>query len=259
MRHTAEEWKRGVCSSKRAPEEQHEAGRDAAGSIGVSGGHERRGQRSGNDGTEDQGVREAREHRHSGVPQGRHCDSPDGRGTNENALHHECAQVDGVPGLKAEVTNVEQAQRAVVTKVWTRSRRDRPKELPNVLETAKSLRSCAGTAKRKATERQSAARDTKVSARENRQVRRKAMATVLEKARNGSKANVLGGEKSGHISKDCRSSETNAFEADEDEPSSETGCFEHGEHQSSMHWRSGQYKCQKETASFAVESTHVQQ
>ena len=96
------------------------------------------------------------------------------------------------PDIKAEVTNVEQAQRAVVTKVWTRSRRDRPKELPKVLETAKSLRSCAGTAKRKATERQSAARDTKVSARENRQVRRKAMATVLEKARNGSKDKCFG-------------------------------------------------------------------
>ena len=38
-------------------------------------------------------------------------------------------------------------------------------------------------------------------------------------------------EKSGHMSKDCRSKETNAFEADEDEPSSETGWFEHGEHQ----------------------------
>ena len=116
--------------------------------------------------------------------------------------------------------------------MWTRSRRDRPKELPKILETAKTPRLCAGAAKRKATERQSAPRDRKVSARENRQVRRKAMATVLEKARNGSKANVLGGEKSGHMSKDCRSKETNAFEADEDEPSSETGCFEHGELQS---------------------------
>ena len=57
------------------------------------------------------------------------------------------------------------------------------------------------------------------------------MATVPEKARNGSKANVFRREKSGHISKDCRSKETNAFEAEEDEPSSETGCFEHGEHQ----------------------------
>ena len=60
------------------------------------------------------------------------------------------------PDIKAEVTNVKQAQRAVMTKVWTRSRRDRPKELPKVLETAKTPRSCAGTAKRKATERQSA-------------------------------------------------------------------------------------------------------
>ena len=57
------------------------------------------------------------------------------------------------------------------------------------------------------------------------------MATVPEKARNGSKANVFRGEKSGHLSEDCRSQETNAFEADEDKPSSETGCFEHGEHQ----------------------------
>ena len=33
------------------------------------------------------------------------------------------------------------------------------------------------------------------------------------------------------MSKDCRSLETNAFEADEDKLSSETGWFEHGEHQ----------------------------
>ena len=77
------------------------------------------------------------------------------------------------PDITAEVTNVEQAQRAVMTKVWTRSRRDRLKELPKVLESAKTPRSCAGTAKRKAMERQSAARDRKVSASENRQVRRK--------------------------------------------------------------------------------------
>ena len=87
------------------------------------------------------------------------------------------------PDIKAEVTNVKQAQRAVMTKVWTRSRRDRPKELPKVLETAKTPRSCAGTAKRKATERQSAARDRKVSARENRQVRRKAMGAGKGKTR----------------------------------------------------------------------------
>ena len=46
----------------------------------------------------DQGVREARERRHSGASQGRHRDSPDGRGTDENAPHHERAQVDDVLG-----------------------------------------------------------------------------------------------------------------------------------------------------------------
>ena len=128
-----------------------------------------------------------------------------GRGTNENAPHHECAQVDDVPGHQSRSDECQTSATCVMTKVWTRSRRDRPKELPKVLETAKTSRSCAGTAKIRATDRQSAPRDTNVSARENRQVRRKAMATVLEKARNGSKANVLGGEKSGHMSKDCRS------------------------------------------------------
>ena len=50
------------------------------------------------------------------------------------------------------------------------------------------------------------------------------MAKVPEKARNGSKANVLG-ERSWGMSKDCTSKETNSFEADED-PLSETGCFD---------------------------------
>ena len=73
------------------PEEQREAGRDDAGSVGVSSGHERCGQQSGHDGTKDEGILEAREHQHSGFPQGRYRDSADGRGTDDNALHHECA------------------------------------------------------------------------------------------------------------------------------------------------------------------------
>ena len=232
MRQTAGEWKRGVCSSKRTPEEQREAGRDDAGSIGVSGGHERRGQRSGNDGTEDQGVREAREHRHSGVPQGRHRDSPDGRGTDENAPHHECAQVDGVPRHQSRSDECRTSATCRDDESVDSFSKGSPKGASKGTGNSKDSVVVCWYCEKKGHRAPECPKRQKGAGRENRQVRRKAMATVLEKARNGSKANFLGGEKSGHMSKDCRSKETSAFEADEDEPSSETGWFEHGEHQS---------------------------
>ena len=41
----------------------------------LSVGHERCGEKSGDDGTEDQIIREVREYRDSGVPEDRFCDS----------------------------------------------------------------------------------------------------------------------------------------------------------------------------------------
>ena len=141
--------------------------------------------------------------------------------------------------------------------MWTHSRRDRPRELPKVSETARIPRWCAGIAKRKATECQSAARDRKLSARENRMVRRKAMAKVPQEAIKGSKANAssvasqgtcrkIAGPKRRMCSSWTRRSLYRRMYASTWRASS------------SMRWTSGQYMCQKETASIALESTRVQ-
>ena len=71
---------------------------DDARSVGVSFGHKRCGEQSGDDGTEDQRVREIREHRSSGIPEDWHRDSSSRRRTVENASHHEFAQVGNIPG-----------------------------------------------------------------------------------------------------------------------------------------------------------------
>ena len=65
--------------------------------------------------------------------------------------------------------------------IWTRSRRDRFKELPKVLERARTPRSLA-VLREETTERPSAARDRKVVAKESRRVRRMATAKVPGKA-----------------------------------------------------------------------------
>ena len=73
---------------------------DDARNVGVSFGHNRCGEQSGNDGMEDQRVREIREHRNSGIPEDWHRDSSSGRGTDENVFHHELAQVGHIPGYQ---------------------------------------------------------------------------------------------------------------------------------------------------------------
>ena len=67
---------------------------------------------SGDDGTADQGARQTRGHRDSGVPQDWHRDSSSRRRSDEDASHHELAQVGNIPGHHTEATNVKQAQRA---------------------------------------------------------------------------------------------------------------------------------------------------
>ena len=78
--------------------EQCETCCDDARSVGVSFGHKRCGEQSGDDGTEDQRVREIREHRNSGIPEDWHRDSSGRRRTDENASQHELAQVGNIPG-----------------------------------------------------------------------------------------------------------------------------------------------------------------
>ena len=56
------------------------------------------GEQSGDDGTEDQRVREIREHRNSGISGDWHRDSSSRIRTDENASHHELAQVGNIPG-----------------------------------------------------------------------------------------------------------------------------------------------------------------
>ena len=133
-------------------------------------------------GAEDQGVREVREHRYPGVLQGWHCDSRDGRGTDEDAPHHDCAQVDDILGQQDRGDECQagsmfgDGEDWETRWMWTRSRRDRPKELPKELpkepERARTPRLPAGTARRKC-HRPSAARDKGVSTKKSRRVLRK--------------------------------------------------------------------------------------
>ena len=60
--------------------------------------HERCGEQAGDDGSEDQRVRETREHRNSTILGDWHCDSSSRRRTDEDACRHELAQVGNIPG-----------------------------------------------------------------------------------------------------------------------------------------------------------------
>ena len=81
-----------------------------------------------------------------------------------------------LPDIKAEVANVKQAESAVMTKAGDAmdvdSFSNRPKELPNVLDSGRTPRSLG----RRATKRPSAARDGKVVEKASRRARRKAIA-----------------------------------------------------------------------------------
>ena len=66
--------------------EQCETCCDDARSVGVSFGHKRCGEQSGDDGTGDQRVREIREHRNSRIPEDWHRDSSSGRRTDERRI-----------------------------------------------------------------------------------------------------------------------------------------------------------------------------
>ena len=207
-------WKLGVCSSKRTPH---------AGSVGVSARHERRGQQSGDDGTEDQGVREAREYRLSGVPEGRHRDSPDRRRTDENALHQEFAQVDYFLGHQGRGDDCQTSSKCgddedgrrdgcelVVERIAQRSFQRYWKE--------QRLRGRVLVLREKRPPSVRVPQETRGWwQKESRRVRRKATAKVPKKGRKGFEGKCFKCGKSEHMSKDCRSKETNAFEVDEEE------------------------------------------
>ena len=93
-------WHGGVANalSSVLSKEQCETCCDDARSVGVSFGHKRCGEQSRDDGTDDQRVREIREHRNSGISEDWHRDSSSSRMTDENASHHEVAQVGNIPG-----------------------------------------------------------------------------------------------------------------------------------------------------------------
>ena len=106
----------------------------------------------------------------------------------------------------------------------TRSRRDRPKELAEALERARTQR-LAGIAGRMGTERPSATRNITVSARDHRRVRRKATARVSGMARKGSKAIATSVGTSGMV-------------VDPKRP-----MVRHGKRRVDCGWRSGQCMC----------------
>ena len=102
-----------LCTGRALDRIVNETCCDDGRSVSVSFGHKRSGEQSGDDGTEDQRVREIREHRNSGIPEDWHRDSSSRRRTSENASHHELAQVGNFQDMETEVTNVKQAQSAV--------------------------------------------------------------------------------------------------------------------------------------------------
>ena len=91
------------------------------------------------------------------------------------------------------------------------SRQD-PRVLPKVSERTRTQRSCAGTARKKAIELAIAARNRKTTTEDGRRVRRKG-----DSEGKGNKKKFMGKcckcGKTGHMSKDCRSPKTSAFEA----------------------------------------------
>ena len=117
-----------------------------------------------------------------------------------NALHHECAQVVDVPGRQSRSDECQTSATCSDDESVDSFSRGSPKGASK--GTGKSKDSevvCWYCEKKGHRAPECPKKQKKVSARENRQVRRKAMATVLEKARNGSKANVLGGEIGAHV------------------------------------------------------------
>ena len=119
-------------------------------------------------------------------------------------------------GIKTEVTNVKEAQSAVMARsaqwTWMPSRKD-PRVFPKVLARNRTQRSCVGIARRKG-HRACRQRQWKVE--------RFAKERTTGKISKANKCHKCG--KIGHMSKDCRSKETSALEAGDE--LAETGCIE---------------------------------
>ena len=130
--------------------------------------------------------------------------------------------------IKTQVTNVKQAQSAVVAKTGdamdvVRSRRGRPKVLRSVRERARTRRSCAGTARRRASELLGGKKQKGLDKGQPKRPNKGDSEGKGNKKEFKGKCFKCG--KMGHMSKDCRSKEASAFEARE-EGLAETGCID---------------------------------
>ena len=159
-------------------EEQCKICCDDARSVGFSVRHERCCEQSGDDGTEDQRVREVREHRNFGILEDWHRDSSSGGRIDVDASHHELAhwQHSGISRQNVERQASQECSDGKVGRrkwTWMISRREGSKrgDMSNKKEFNVKCYKCGNI---------------------------------------------------GHMSKHCRSKETNAFEACDE--LAETGC-----------------------------------
>ena len=180
--------------------------------VGISVGHERCDEQSGDDGTEDQRVSGIREHRNSRISEDRHRDSSSRRRTNEDASH-ELAQVGNIPGHQDRSDDRKASQRAVMARSGDAMDVDAFTKGPKG--------SSKGCGKKKESRRKV------IEAAGHRRWKVERFQKGDSKGKNNKKefkGRCYKRGKIGHMSKDCRSKETSAFEAGDE--LAETRCIE---------------------------------
>ena len=191
--------------------EQCETSCDDARSVGVSVGHKRCGEQSGDEGTEDGRVREIREHRNSGIPKDWHRDSSSTRRIDENASQHEPAQIRNIPGHQNGSDKRQASPECSEGEIGRRNGRgcfhDRIRRCFQRFWQERGLRSGVLVLReeRSSSFRVSIERSKGTTTVESRKVPRKATAKGRATS---SKARATSVGKTGHMCKDCRSKET---------------------------------------------------
>ena len=137
MHRTAGAWRRDDFSFQAyVPKNSARLCRDDARSVGVAVRHERCGEQSGDDGTEDQRVREVRQHRDSGIPENWHRDISSGGRTDEDASHQpECDRLHPYLNWCRAVHRSLVSLRSVSTSLSSSLSKIRPERAPASLPT----------------------------------------------------------------------------------------------------------------------------
>ena len=196
-------------------------------SAGVSFGHKRCGEQSGDDGTEDQRVREIREHRNSGIPEDWHRDLSSRRRTDENASHYALAHVGNIPGHQNGSDKREVSPECSEGEIGRRNGRGCFHEriqrcFPRIWQKQDSEVVCWYCEKKG-----HRASDCRKKQRDNDSGKSKGSKKGDSKGKSNKektkgKCHKCG--KTGRMSKDCRSKETSAFEAGDE--LAQSGCIE---------------------------------